>query len=589
MRSADRFCVQRGLSWTAIAATPRHRTFLLLAFLATSCLSLSQTSAPGLEAGQQPDAIRGTVVNAATGAPIARALVFALGNSYAKMTDGEGHFEFALPKAGGDGSLVQSQNRSFDPGMLSARKPGFLDERNGAQRPDLSADGEITISLMPEALIKGRVIFSESDPPPGIGVQLFSRQVQDGMPRWVQAGSTQANSNGEFRFAELQPGTYKVMTYEALDNDPAITTPRGQQFGFPPVFYPGVADFATAGAIQLTGGQTVEVDLPLSRQPYYPVRTPVANGDANGGMNVTVSVQGHHGPGYSLGYNQQTGRIEGLLPRANYLVEATMFAQNSVSSGAVQLSVNGVATDGPTLTLVPSSSIEVHVIEQFTQPEPQITSSWMVNSHTIRVRGPRLYLQVSAESEDDFERRGNPQLRPPTGANDDSLVLENLLPGTYRLRVSSSRGYVAAATMGGLDLLHSPFTIGPGASTPIEITMRDDTAELEGTIAGMSNQSPITNPGVSSRLSSPQAWVYCIPLPESSGQFQQFGMFPDGTFGPQPMAPGTYRVLALRSQQPNLPYRDAEAMRAYENSGQVVHLAAAQKVNVQLQVAPNTK
>jgi hypothetical protein len=48
-------------------------------------------------------------------------------------------------------------------------------------------------------------------------------------------------------------------------------------------------------------------------------------------------------------------------------------------------------------------------------------------------------------------------------------------------------------------------------------------------------------------------------------------------------------VLVLRNQQPNLPYRDAEAMRAYENSGQVVHLAASQKVNVQLKAIPNTK
>ncbi len=588
MRRADRFWVQRGLSRNAISAAVRPRAFLLLAVLATSCLSLAQTSVSGPPADQQPDTLRGTVVNAVTGAPIARALVFAPGNSYAKMTDGEGHFEFAPPKAGGDGSFLLSQPRFFDLLMLSARKPGFLDEQNGVQS-EPNQDGEITISLMPEALIKGRVIFSESDPPPGISVQLFSRQVQQGMPRWVRAGSTQVTSNGEFRFAELQPGTYKLMTDEALDNDPAITNPRGQQFGFAPVFYPGVADFAAAGSVQLTAGQTVQVDLPLTRQPYYPVRIPVANGDTNGGMNVIVSVQGHRGPGYSLGYNPQTGRIEGLLPRGNYLVEASMFSQNSSASGAVQLSVNGAATDGPTLTVIPNGAIEVHVVEQFTSTDSQVSSTWNIGGHSLRVHGPRAYLQVSAETEDDFGRRDNPRLRPPSSANDDSLVLENVAPGTYWLRLYSSRGYVAAATMGGLDLLHSPFTVAPGSSTPIEITMRDDSAELEGTIAGMATQRPMTSPGFSSRLSRPQAWVYCIPLSDSPGQFQQIGVSPDGKFGSQTMAPGAYRVLALRNEQPNLPYRDAEAMRAYENSGQVVHLAASQKVNVQLQAIPNTK
>jgi hypothetical protein len=50
------------------------------------------------------------------------------------------------------------------------------------------------------------------------------------------------------------------------------------------------------------------------------------------------------------------------------------------------------------------------------------------------------------------------------------------------------------------------------------------------------------------------------------------------------MAPGTYRVLAFKNQQANLPYREADAMRAYESKGQVVHLSAGQKVSVQLQI-----
>jgi hypothetical protein len=53
------------------------------------------------------------------------------------------------------------------------------------------------------------------------------------------------------------------------------------------------------------------------------------------------------------------------------------------------------------------------------------------------------------------------------------------------------------------------------------------------------------------------------------------------------MPPGVYRVLAFANQQPNLPYRDAEAMRAYESKGQVVHLSAGQKASVQLQLIPS--
>jgi hypothetical protein len=50
------------------------------------------------------------------------------------------------------------------------------------------------------------------------------------------------------------------------------------------------------------------------------------------------------------------------------------------------------------------------------------------------------------------------------------------------------------------------------------------------------------------------------------------------------VAPGTYRVMAFHSPRNSMPYRDAEAMHAYETQGQVVHLVAGQTQNVQLQL-----
>ena len=587
MRRADRSSVQRGPWWICLLPAFAYKRFLLVTFLASGCACLAQTSPQALQADEQPNTIAGTVVNAVTGAPVARALVMTPGNSYAMLTDGEGHFEFTLPKAGSDGaSRIEGQQYTFPPFALIARKPGFLDDPN--RNPAQATPGtEITIPLLPEALIKGRVTTSDDDPALGITVQLYSRQIQEGVFKWVQAGSALANSSGEFRFAELLPGSYKLLTNEWMDNDRATTVPGAQQYGFPPVYYPNVSDFAAAATVQLTAGQTVQADIPLARQPYYPVRIPVANADLNSGVNITVAVQGHHGPGYSLGYNANQQRIEGLLPPGNYLVQASTFGQNPLS-GAVQLSVAGAPAQGPSLTLTPTGSIDVHVVEEFTSTEPQLSGAWNVGGRSIPVHGPRLYLQISAESAEDFGQPGNSMLRPPTGANDDSLILENLAPGRYWLHLHSSRGYVAAATMGGADVLHEPFTVSPGSGTPIEITMRDDTAELDGTVAGLSVQSGTTGPTFSSRLSPPPASVNCIPAPDSTGQFEQLWVSPDGKFNLPTMAPGTYRLLASRSPQLNLPYRDAEAMRAYESKGQVVHLSAGQKVNVQLPAIPST-
>ncbi len=589
MRRTDGTSVQSDSGQVRMCMAVRHCRFPVLILLVALCVSSVRAFAQGLQSQEQPNTIRGTVVNAVTGAPIARALVSSTDNRFATLTDGEGRFEFTPPKDDRQNNSgfafsgpVPQPQMWLIPGTgeaLIVRKPGFLDDPDGRRLAEATPNGEITIPLIPESLIKGRVIVSEADPPAGATVQLYSRQVDEGMPRWTPAGTARANSNGEFRFAELLPGTYKLGTTEWGDNDPVTMVPGGQQYAFPPVFYPGVSDFSAGGTIQLAAGQTVEADVPLTRQAYYPVRIPVANVDVNAGMNISVSVLGHPGPGYSLGYRADTQKIEGALPNGQYLVEAFTYGQNS-ANGAVNLTVNGVAADGPGMTLIPSSAIPVHVNEQFTATESPGPQTWnMGGGHSFSVRGPRTYLNVSAVSADDFEQRGAPSLRPPTGQNDDSLVIESVAPGRYRLQISSGRGYVAAATRGGVDLLHEPLVVTLGSSVPIEVTVRDDYAEIDGTVTGL--QPPSEMPA---GVPPPEIWIYCVPLPDSPGQWQQFNMLPDGQFNSAMMVPGTYRVLAFKKQQLHLPYRDADAMKAYEALGPIVHLAGGQKVNVQVQV-----
>src|SRR5258708_17096874 len=105
-----------------------------------------------------------------------------------------------------------------------------------------------------------------------------------------------------------------------MNTDPWGPLRGGQRQGCPPVYYPGAPDFAAAGTIQLLAGQSFHADVSLIRQAYYLVTIPVLNVETNVGMNITVSVQGHRGPGYSLGYNPGKQTIVGQLPSGNYLV-----------------------------------------------------------------------------------------------------------------------------------------------------------------------------------------------------------------------------------------------------------------------------
>jgi hypothetical protein len=582
--------------WPHARASMQHRLLLLAILLATAALP-GRAPAQAVQSDEPPSTIHGAVVNAITKVPIGRALVSSADIRFATLTDGEGHFEFVLAKPSSDSASNLGVARPYqgEPSnlaenlWLTARKPGFLDNQNEMRPTQVTPGADLTLTLVPEALITGRVILSTNDAALGVDVDLFTREVQDGMPRWIRKGSARANSNGEFRFAELRAGTYKLGTRELPDNDPAVTVPGGQQYGFPPVYFPGAPDFATAGTPQVAAGQTVQADIALARRPYYPVEISVPNAEANSGLNVTVSLAGHRGPGYSLGYNAQTGKIEGLLPNGHYLVEGSTFGLHP-ATGAVNLAVAGAPAEGPDLMLMSRSAISLHVTEEFTGTESNGTGTWNVNGRTFNVHGPRLYLQATIQSEEDLDRQRAASLRPPTGPNDDSLVFENVAPGRYWLRLNSSRGYVAAATMGGIDLLHQPLVVSAGSSTPIEIKMRDDTAEIEGTIAGGPDEPAAGETGAQRGHGLAAIAVYCIPLPDSPGQYQQLWASPnDGKFDYQIMAPGTYRVLAFKNRQPNLPFRDPEAMKVYDSKGQVVHLSSGEKASVQLQIIADSE
>jgi hypothetical protein len=552
--------------------------------IAVVLVAATLASAQALEGESRKNTITGTVVNAVTRAPVPRALVTSGDSRYAMLTDSSGHFEFNVEKEADStfGTTTSYNGRVVATGdqvWLTARKPGFLTE--GENGVTTSPGQEATIALTPEALIVGRVAFSTPDTTSAVSLQLYERQTQEGLPRWMQQTATTTNSAGEFRFAGLHPGLYKLSTTEALDNDPAAMIARAQAYGFPPVYYPGASDFETAGTIQLTAGQTVEADLPLTRQPYYQVRIPV-NGDISGGANIVVSPQGHRGPGYSLGINALEHRIDGMLPNGNYVVDAITYGENA-ASGTTNLRVAGGPANGNALTMVPSSGIVLNVKDEFSghsQP-PTGTMNFVVGvdasgTRSVPIHGPRIYLQATFEPADDFGNGIPGGLRPPLGPNDDALVLTNVPPGHYWLRLTSSRGYVASATMGAIDLLHQPLTVTAGGTGTVDITMRDEYAFVEGTVTVQNTASPKTPNNYTT--------VDFVPLAEGAGQFQEIGAGPDGNIGRISLVPGGYRVLAFSGAHPNLPYRDPQAMKAYEMKGQVIHLEPGQQANLQLQV-----
>ena len=577
---------------------------LAFAVVLSACCANSQpASAQGTQAENKPaDGVHGIVVNSVTHEPIGRALVYSPDNRFAIMTDSEGRFEFTLaqdesnpkkdqsPPASASGSTMttcngracttytSSNGGAYQLHTLTARKPGFLDDQNEGRNLPSDTGKDFTIALTPEALIVGRVVLASSEASDKIQLELYRREVQEGRAHWILVGSTSTKSNGEFRFAELAAGKYKLLTRELLDRDPLIFDPRGQLYGYPPVYFPAASDFAGGETIQLAAGQIFQADISLVRRAYYQIKVPVANPSPGPGVRVVVSVQGHRGPGYALGYNHREQTIEGMLPSGNYTLEASSFGPNS-ASGVLNISVKNAAFEGSRMTLLPNGSISVNVKEEFTSPEDaNVTRTYRVNGELREnLQGPRNYLPtLRLQPADDFGQEWTASLRLPAGV-DDALTIDGVQPGRYWVRADSARGFVASMTSGTTDLQHQLLVVGLGGSSPpIEITMRDGAAEIDGTIDGVAASGSGTE--------TASAHVYCIPLPDSSGEFKDVWVQPDGKFGPQQLPPGTYRVLAFDRPQPELEYRNPEAMRAYDAKGQLVRLVPSQKEHLHLQV-----
>ncbi len=475
--------------------------------------------------------ISGTVINSVTHEPIGRALVYSADGVYATFTDDHGHFELSLPEmrvgaaSSSSGTVIVSSfggQSSVVGSYLQAKKPGFL-ASPVTPIPSGTAPGreEVTLSLIPEGLIVGRVKFPTAESADHVRVELYRREIREGFAQWTQLAATETRSDGEFRFAGLRAGEYKVFTSEAVEQDPLTAVPNGPVFAFPPRYFAAARDFATADTIQVRAGESFTANIALERQRYYEVRVPVVGIEPGSqmGLGVSVFAQGHRGPGFELGYSRSQAAIIGSLPNGNYTIEASGFGPNAVT-GMVNITVTNGPVNGPALAVTPNTSIEVNVHQDLTgadssHPQPEALPP-----------GRTAYVSLMSAEEVPNRRGRGGQYQ----AQGDPAVLGGVAPGRYWVQIQGGMGYAASVTSGGRDLLRLPLVVPYGASVPpIEITLRYVTGEIEVSIEPSANRAPSSANGgatdsapMSSTVTQPgNVSLYCVPVGNQAGPIRE--------------------------------------------------------------------
>lgn len=524
--------------------------------------------------------LHGTVVDGVTNRPIGRALVTSIDGRMGTMTDHEGHFHVDLsvpamsPEQGQQRRFISVTGQGGDGTqmMLLAKRPGYLERGPGASVAlDAALDSkEVFLKLMPVAAIRGRVSAEGVDAARNVQVQLLKHQVQEGELTWTQAGAQQTQGDGTFQFGDLQPGEYTVMTAEWTGDEPFVMQGNKTSVQYPPDFVGDVRTLSAAGKLHLRYGGAEQVELHLRRATYYPIRVPVANRPANGGVSVVV-LDEQRPNGYALGWNQQDGAVEGALPSGKYTLIVSGYGQQQQSSARMPLVVgNGPVLHAP-VTLAEGVRIPVRVHLDFTADNNGYPSGY-------GYAGPPggMPTQVSPVQINLQALGGGTGGASSTRKNDQSeAVLEGVQPGVFTVQATSIRGYIASMSSGGVDLLQHPLTVGDGGSADaIDVTLRNDNGKVDGTV------------DFGSEAGLQYCVVFLLPTDGSARVVQGYAQG-DGKIQVDRVPPGSYRVLAVNANEAQMvPYRNAEAMRVLEGKGTTVTVRAGGTETVHVAVTP---
>ncbi|MGB6158684.1 MAG: carboxypeptidase-like regulatory domain-containing protein [Acidobacteriaceae bacterium] len=550
----------------------------LLIFAATLAAALP-TSAQDTTAPGTGYAVRGAIVNAVSGQPVARALV-ALDEDHAMLTGSDGEFSFDNVAAGEYYVSVQKPGYSGfggNAGMgvmtirysMGGRRVQSAPPRRIQVGPDMPA---LSFAITPLAMITGHITLSTADPADGIQVQVYGRQSRNGHARWSMEGQTRTRSDGSFRIPNLASGTYIVTTQASLDRPPSGSNDRAPVWGYPALYYPGVTEISGAGMLSLTAGQQAEADLVLTRQQFFPVIA-VVHSPSETPANFEVLDSAGRPTGLSASWDRREGLVHASVPNGTWTMEAHAYGR-AMQWGSTTFQVNG-APASFAISIVPVPRIPVIIRREFLASAD--------SSQQPDTSGPGMNLILAPADDIDLGRGGGGGLNhEDAGANEWQLNITE--PGRYWVEAQPfPPAYISSITSGGVDLGSNPLVVIPGSPPPpIEVTLRNDAGAISGQIVSQNpNESA---PGSSTAPGElPQSWIYAIPLFSTAARVPEGSVESNGQFSIPMLAPGSYRVVACDSQQ-DIDFHSPEGLAVWAGKGQTVTVDPGGTASVELNI-----
>jgi len=334
-------------------------------------------------------AIRGRVIDGATGTGIARARVRLIGPGGPRpsvvVTGESGSFAFTALPAGS--YSVTADKTGYQPG----RYPPTGQTLRAAFRPSTLADGQVldavTVTLFRASAIAGRIVVANGEPVEFAQVQAL-RLPRSGHGKPQSRATSSTNDLGEFRLAHLDAGKYLVLVVPRMETFVSPGQPDDGEARPIPTFYPGVPSIDLAQPVSVErGGSVVGFEMTLIDGLQGTVTGTVVDSSGNPvSRPVSVSI----GPvipdsptsSFRSGIGSRPdGTFQFKVSQGEYEIEARMTPQGSGGPtlsgelfGRVRLSVAGDVS-GVTIALGSGARVSGRFVFEGNSPPPPLTAN----------------------------------------------------------------------------------------------------------------------------------------------------------------------------------------------------------------------
>jgi protocatechuate 3,4-dioxygenase beta subunit len=512
--------------------------------------------AAGSAAAQAGASVEGQVVDAATNAPVRKAIV-ALWSKTPGQSSSRVQADFAGRFAFGD---LQPGSYSIDAsanGYGSSELAPALPGQTGGWFP-LAAGQKLTgivIRLTPSSAISGRVLDEDGDPLSGVEVVLMRANYWQGKKELDSIARVSADDRGRYRLANVAAGKYYLSAT-------LFTTPLLNRSGiYVQTFYPGALDPATATPIALAAGTELEnMNLKMTRIPTVRVRgqlMDVANPD------IRLIPDGTMANRRDYFARIADGKFEfSDVPAGQYNLLVSTGTQQHPRWVRRAVTVGTADVEDLTIALPPAGEVEGRVV---VEGEPQADLS-KVTLRIVPAYPNTIVLGVASA-------------KP---AADGSFRIADLAPDRYRLAAFTEGGglYLKSLRSSGQELPGQIFDLG--GSLTVEVLLSRQMASVSGRVQGEGSGQPAAG-----------ATVVLIPQErerrEDPRGYQHTTTDEAGRFTIRDIVPGDYRAYAWVTLSIVGEYMDPDFVRPVEGKSVPVSLPEAGSASIELTAIPAEK